>query len=90
MSHRLQVTLDDHQYEALVHERERTGASLAEIVRKAVDRTLGAEHPSTRAEAFRRGLRAAAGVWHDRDEDGVAYQRRVRAGLAERPRVASQ
>ena len=39
----MQITLDDRQYERLRQEAERTGASIAELVRRAVDRTYGAE-----------------------------------------------
>ena len=43
MAHRMQVTLDDRQYERLRREAERTGASIAELVRRAVDRSYGAD-----------------------------------------------
>jgi hypothetical protein len=43
MAHRMQITLDDRQYERLRGEAERTGASIAELVRRAVDARYGAE-----------------------------------------------
>ena len=43
MAHRMQITLDERQYERLRREAERTGASIAELVRRAVDRAYGAE-----------------------------------------------
>jgi hypothetical protein len=43
MAHRMQITLDDRQYERLRAEAERTGASIAELVRRAVDARYGAE-----------------------------------------------
>jgi len=43
MAHRMQITLDDRQYERLNREAQRTGASLAELIRRAVDRAYGAE-----------------------------------------------
>jgi hypothetical protein len=43
MAHRMQVTLDERQYDRLRREAERTGASIAELVRRAVDRAYGAE-----------------------------------------------
>ena len=43
MAHRMQITLDDRQYDRLRREAERTGASIAELVRRAVDRAYGAE-----------------------------------------------
>jgi Ribbon-helix-helix protein, copG family len=84
MSHRLQITLDDDQYESLTAESERTGASMAELVRQAVEARLGLESTEQRAAKFRRALGTAAGTWHDRTEDGLAYQRRIRAPLADR------
>jgi hypothetical protein len=39
----MQITLDDRQYERLRREAERTGASLAELVRRAVDARYGRE-----------------------------------------------
>jgi hypothetical protein len=43
MAHRMQITLDDRQYERLRLEADRTGASIAELVRRAVNRAYGAE-----------------------------------------------
>jgi hypothetical protein len=43
MAHRMQITLDDRQYERLRREAESTGASLAELIRRAVDRAYGAD-----------------------------------------------
>ena len=42
-AHRMQITLDQRQYERLRQEADRTGASIAELVRRAVDRAYGAE-----------------------------------------------
>jgi ribbon-helix-helix CopG family protein len=84
MSHRLQITLDDDQYQSLTAESQRTGASMAELVRQAVEASLGLESGEQRAARFRRALGAAAGTWQDRSEDGLAYQRRIRAPLASR------
>ena len=84
MSHRMQITLDDEQYEVLTNESERTGASIAELIRQAVEARLGLESGERRAARFRAALSLAAGTWHDRAEDGREYQRRVRAPLANR------
>ena len=43
MAHRMQITLDDRQYERLRLEAERTGASIAELTRRAIDRAYGSE-----------------------------------------------
>lgn len=84
MSHRLQITLDDDQYVSLTAESERTGASMAELIRQAVEARLGLESGEQRAARFRSALSLAAGTWHDRAEDGLEYQRRIRAPLANR------
>ncbi len=86
MSHRLQITLDDDQYESLASESKRTGASMAELIRQAVEARLGLESSEQRAARFRQALAAAAGSWRDMSEDGLAYQRRIRAPLANRAR----
>ena len=43
MAHRMQITLDDRQYDRLRREAERTGASIAELIRRSIDRAYGAE-----------------------------------------------
>ena len=84
MSHRLQITLDDEQYVSLTAESERTGASMAELIRQAVEARLGLESGEQRAARFRSALSLAAGTWHDRAENGLEYQHRIRAPLASR------
>lgn len=83
MSRRLQITFEPEQYDALVVESRRTGASMAELVRQAVSARLGLDEQD-RAERFRSALAAAAGVWSDRTDDGLEYQRRVREPVARR------
>jgi len=63
MAHRMQITLDDRQYERLRAEAERTGASLAELIRRAVDRTYGAERT---VEDKLRAIEQSAGALADR------------------------
>ena len=63
MAHRMQITLADRQYERLRLEAERTGASLAELVRRAVDRAYGAD---LSLEEKRRLLQETAGALADR------------------------
>ena len=84
MSHRIQITLDDELYVSLSAESERTGASMAALIRQAVASRLGVRSGEQRARRFREALRAAAGTWHDRAEDGLEYQRRSRAPLGNR------
>lgn len=83
MSHRLQITLEDEQYETLERESRRTGASMAELVRQAVSARFGLTDDD-RADQFRAALTAAAGLWSDRDVDGTEYQARRRAEVVER------
>lgn len=80
MSHRTQITLTDEQYERLRTESERTGMGLAELVRRAVERSYG----STLHDAIIDGLDASFHAWSDQDEDGAAYVEGLRRGMAQR------
>jgi predicted DNA-binding protein len=60
VAHRTQITLDDRQYERLRRESERTGASLAELIRRAIDRTYGTEGT---LEDKLRAIDESAGAW---------------------------
>jgi hypothetical protein len=59
----MQITLDDRQYERLRREAERTGASIAELMRRAVDRAYGSE---LTVEEKLRLLESTAGALADR------------------------
>jgi hypothetical protein len=83
MSHRLQVTLEDHQYRTLAAASESSGASIAELVRQAIDARFGSD--KDRSARFIAALSEASGVWADRPDDGRAYQRVARTTLAARP-----
>lgn len=52
MSHRTQITLTDDQYERLRTESERTGVGLAELVRRAVDRSYGTTEHAIMVQAL--------------------------------------
>jgi hypothetical protein len=80
MARRTQITLTDDQYEQLKRESERTGASLAELVRRALAQAYG----GSGADGRDRGLRASFGAWRDRDFDGAEYVERLRRGMARR------
>lgn len=80
MSHRTQITLTDDQYERLRTESERTGIGLAELVRRAVDRSYGTTKHATTVEA----LDDSFGSWTDRDYDGAGYVDGLRRGMARR------
>jgi hypothetical protein len=80
--HRTQITLTDAQYARLRDESVRSGHSLAELVRRALD-----EHYEMVSTADRlRLLDGAFGAWAHRDESGAAFVERVRSGTARRLR----
>ena len=62
MSRRTQITLTDRQHAFLREESQRTGLSLAELVRRAVD---GIYRPYDRPRF--RGVELSVGVWHRPD-----------------------
>jgi hypothetical protein len=80
MGHRTQITLTDAQYASLKQRSERTGATLSELVRRAVRATYG-EGDTVEDEAFEESF----GAWRDRELDGAAYVDALRPGLGRRP-----
>ncbi len=80
MAHRTQITLSDAQYARLKEESKRTGASLSELIRRALQDTYGLPQMedaiSVLADSF--------GAWSNRDFDGAAYVERFRRGMARR------
>lgn len=80
MSHRTQITLEDAQYERLVEESRRTGMSLSELVRRALD----AAHGCASRQERRQRLDLSFGAWGEFDTDGAHYVARLRRGLGER------
>ena len=76
MSHRTQITLTEEQYERLLVESRRTGLSIAELVRRAVDRRYGTRHQ----EMVHKALLDGFGAWSDREESGAEYVERIRGG----------
>ena len=86
MAHRTQITLRDDQYTRLRLEAMKTGASLSELIRKAVDE----KYAGPTIEERKRALDASFGAWADRTdipETGEEYVRRLRGpGLGERLR----
>jgi len=67
MSRRSQVTFTDRQHAFLLAESSRTGLSLAELVRRAVDQTY---RPLTRERVG--GIEVSLGVWRRPDAALVA------------------
>ena len=80
MSHRTQVTLTDGQYARLREESRRSGAGLAELVRRAIDDQYGLAQP----EAVVAALDASFGCWRERQYDGQSYVEGLRRGMARR------
>lgn len=68
------VDLPKEQLEALAQICKRHKISRAEAVRTAVARYVAEEQVEATDEAF--------GLWQDREEDGLAYERRLRAEWA--------
>ena len=79
------IRLGEEQYRQLESESRRSGLSVEELVRRAVDRmycpSAGVERVRALAESF--------GAWRGEGEDepagdGAAYVERLRAGLGRR------
>jgi len=80
----MQITLRDEQYRRLREESQRSGLSIAELVRRSVTRHYGGLTKEEKLEA----LDASFGIWRDRTdlpEDSVEYVKQLRGpGLGER------
>ena len=72
MSRRTQITLTDRQHAMLVYESDRSGLPMAELVRRAVDRTF---RPVSRRPSVR-GFEVNFGLW--REEDAAKVARRLK------------
>ncbi len=82
--HRTQITLTDLQYARLLDQSARSGRSLAELVRRALDER---DEAVSRADRLRL-LDSAFGGWAHRKESGAELVERVRSGTARRLRGA--
>ena len=80
MSHRTQITLEDDQYARLRAESQRSGLGLAELIRRAIDRT----YSTTRPSQVLRELDASFGSWAGLAQDGETYVEQLRPGLGHR------
>jgi predicted DNA-binding ribbon-helix-helix protein len=76
MTHRTQITLEDEQYARLVAESEQSGLSLAELIRRAVDRAYGDRSTTERLQA----LDVSFHAWSV-EIDSAEYVHRMRPGL---------
>jgi hypothetical protein len=83
--HRTQITLTDALYARLREESARSGRSLAELIRRALDERYGEVSQVDRL----RLLDAAFGAWSDREESGAEFVERVRTGTARRLRSSA-
>jgi hypothetical protein len=72
VSRKTQITLSDRQHAFLVTESERTDLSMAELVRRAIDRTY---RPELRPKV--RGYELSLGLW-ERPDAAVIGRRRDR------------
>ncbi|MCA1726199.1 MAG: ribbon-helix-helix domain-containing protein [Actinobacteria bacterium] len=75
MARRTQITLEEDQYARLTALSRQSGLSMAELVRRAVDRTYAGRGSA---------LQSSFGAWRGRSQDGEAYVSGLRRGLARR------
>lgn len=80
--HRTQITLTDAQYRRLREDSVRSGCSLAELIRRALDERYGMISDTDRV----RLLDSAFGGWAEHEESGREFVERVRSGTARRLR----
>jgi hypothetical protein len=77
---RTQITLTDEELELLDHEAKATGASRAELIRRAIHTAYGNRSKQDRTAALKR----SAGSWRGRDFTGADYVDALRGDLADR------
>jgi Ribbon-helix-helix protein, copG family len=73
-THRTQIYLSDEEKNALIAAARQTGASRAELIRRAIRLQYGTPTPSDRAIA----VQTSAGGWSERDYTGADYVEAVR------------
>lgn len=79
---RTQIMLTDAQHDLLREEARLTGASIGELIRRAVDERYDGIPDADRLRLFD----SAFGAWDGRRESGVEYVERIRSGTARRLR----
>ena len=79
---RTQIMLTEAQHARLRDEAARSGHSLGELIRRAVDERYGVLSDAERLRLFD----GAFGAWADRQESGAEYVERIRSGTARRLR----
>jgi hypothetical protein len=86
---RIEIELDDEDYERLKTEAAHTGKSMEELIRFAVDDTYGSGY----RERLRQALFRSAGIAEPDDFDGLSgdgYIDKVRGGWGDRARAAAE
>jgi len=78
--HRTQLLLEEHQYRRLKQESARSGRSIGDLVREAIDARFG----TASRGALREAIEASSGAWASLEVDGRGYVERVRQGLGGR------
>jgi len=74
---RTQIYLTTEQAAALDREAKRIGTTRSHLIREAIESRYGAAKDRDRIE---KALRATAGAWKDRREDGATYVEKLRTG----------
>lgn len=74
---RTQIYLSREQAEALDREAKRSGTTRSHLIREAIAERYGVGRDRQAIDA---ALRASAGAWKGRREDGEAYVERIRTG----------
>ncbi|WP_139825043.1 ribbon-helix-helix protein, CopG family [Mycobacterium conspicuum] len=72
----MQITLEDEQYSRLVAESARSGLSLGELIRRAIDRAYGDGSAAERMRALEMSFQAWSG-----EIDSAEYVHGMRLGL---------
>jgi hypothetical protein len=74
---RTQISLTENDREVLDAEAQRSGRSVAALIRSAVQEVYGADASTARDLAV---LRSAAGSWEPREQDGEQFVEGLRSG----------
>jgi len=80
---RTQIYLTAEEIEVLEREKEATGVSVSELIRRAIDRQYLGRGPLTKADRLRI-VEETAGAWKGRTETGAEYVKRIRGGRLRR------
>jgi predicted transcriptional regulator len=81
----IQIELSDQQFDALKNLSEKRGKSIPDLLSAAVEQFLSTQ-TDIDVESALADIRAARGIWADRDDIGTTdeYVRNLRKGTAER------